>query len=114
MRRRPENKMNTLARFSTKPTRTKASNLIHVTVVFLGQDDYHADLPDAADVRQIKVQALHHFGLASDVADRYVLRLQGRNCQADERLASLGGREVLLTLVSAEETGRFGEALFLR
>lgn len=106
--------MNTLARSCTKPNLSLQREQYHVTVVFLGHDDYHADFSETTDLRQIKLQALAYFGIVSDAVGKYILRYQGGNCRDDQRLAELGGRELTFTLVSVEETGRFGEALFLR
>lgn len=106
--------MNSLVRSSTKPTQTQPRDHVQVTVVFLGHDDYHSDFPNTTSLRQIRLQSLAHFGIASEALERYVLRYLGGNCPEEQLLSKFGCRELCLTLVSAEETGRFGEALFLR
>lgn len=106
--------MNTLARSCAKPITPSSRERLPVTVVFLGRDDFHTDLPEIATLRQLKLLALVHFGLEPEAADRYVLRNHGTNCSDEQSLAILGERPVSLTLVAAAESGRFGEALFLR
>lgn len=103
--------MNTLARSSKK---LKQLDRYQVTVAFPGQDEFRAELSEATSLGQIKLQALAHFGMGSAPAAKYVLRHHGGNCREDQRLVDLGGLECSFQLVSATETGRFGEALFLR
>lgn len=85
-----------------------------MTVAFLGHDDYHSDFPSATSLRQVRLQSLAHFGIASEAVERYVLRYLGGTCLEAQMLSKFGCRELCFMLVLAEETGRFGEALFLR
>ncbi len=102
--------MNTL----TRSAKTKLLAQCQVTVAFLGQDDLRAEFSEITSLGQVKLQSLAHFGMGSATAAKYVLRYHGGKCREDQRLVDIGGRDFSFQLVSATESGRFGETLFLR
>lgn len=78
-------------------------HLIRVTVDYVGKEPFHHEFRKDQTVGEVKVAALHHFGLEAGMAGEYVLKHDGRD-QADHiALGKFHDREVCFELAMKKE-----------
>lgn len=106
--------MNASHRFGPKQKPAPIRELLQVKISHPGHADYLAAWPEHTKLGKLRTEALRHFEIGGAMGEKYVLEYRGGTCRNSQTLADLGGRKLFFTLFVKQESGRFGEALFLR
>jgi hypothetical protein len=76
---------------------------IHVTIQYVGSDDYHSDIHGNPPLSEEKRKAMGQFELEPSAADEYALQWNNADVDESRHVRDFGQAELVLRLVRKED-----------